>query len=95
MGITALLALFVVGTVIILVVGNDLPDPNHLSDRQVSQSTKIYDRTGQHLLYEVYDNQKRTLIGLEEMSPYVSKAVISVEDKNFYQHSGISIVSIL
>ena len=95
LGATALLALFVIGSVIILVVGNDLPDPNHLSDRQVSQSTKIYDRTGQHLLYEVYDNQKRTLIGLDEMSSYVAKAVISVEDKNFYQHSGISIVSIL
>ncbi|MCX6780104.1 MAG: transglycosylase domain-containing protein, partial [Candidatus Magasanikbacteria bacterium] len=92
---TGVLALFVIGTVFLLIISNDLPDPNHLSDRQVSQSTKIYDRTGQHLLYEIYDNQKRTLIEMSEMSPYIGKAVISIEDKNFYQHNGISILSII
>lgn len=95
LGTTALLALFVIGTVSLLIISNDLPDPNHLSDRQVSQSTKIYDRTGEHLLYEIYENQKRTLIGLQDMSPYVGKAIISIEDKNFYQHNGISILSIM
>ena len=92
---TLVLAGFVVGTGVILYVSKDLPDPNHLNDRQVSQSTKIYDRTGTHLLYEVYNNQKRTLIGLDQMSPYMPKAVIAVEDKNFYTHSGISVISIL
>ncbi len=94
-GATALLAIFVIGTVALLILNNDLPDPNHLSDRQVSQSTKIYDRTGQHLLYEIYDNQKRTLVDMNNMSPYIGKAVISIEDKNFYQHNGISVLSIL
>lgn len=94
LGATAVLALFVIGTVTILVISNDLPDPNHLNDRQVSQSTKIYDRTGEHLLYEIYGKQKRTLVDTENMSPYIGKAVVSIEDKNFYQHSGISVLSI-
>jgi 1A family penicillin-binding protein len=76
-------------------VSKDLPDPNHLSDRQVWQSTKIYDRTGQHLLYEAYQNQKRTLITLKEMSSFLPKAVVSIEDKNFYNHPGIAVKSIL
>lgn len=95
LGATALLALFVVGTILIAAISSDLPDPNHLSNRQVSQSTKIYDRTGEHLLYEVYDNQKRTLIGSEDMSPHIGKAIISIEDKNFYEHNGIRILSIM
>ncbi len=88
------LAGFVVGTITVIWIGKDLPDPNRLSDRQVSQSTKIFDRTGEHLLYEVYQNQKRTLVGLDQISPLVPKAVIAIEDKNFYTHSGVAFLSI-
>jgi membrane carboxypeptidase/penicillin-binding protein len=31
----------------------DLPDPGKLTERQVKQSTKIYDRTGTTILYEI------------------------------------------
>lgn len=86
---------FILGTIVIVWIGKDLPDPNRLSDRQVSQSTKIYDRTGEHLLYEVYQNQKRTLVGLDQMSPMIPKAVVAVEDKKFYEHSGVAVLSIM
>ncbi len=86
---------FVLGTVVVIWIGKDLPDPNRLNDRQVSQSTKIYDRTGEHLLYEVYQNQKRTLIGLDQISPLIPKAVIAVEDRKFYEHSGVAFLSII
>ena len=33
---------------------HNLPDPSALSERTVAQSTKIYDRTGQTLLYEMH-----------------------------------------
>src|SRR3989339_1189808 len=89
-----ILSAFVVGTVVVIWIGKDLPDPNRLSDRQVIQSTKIYDRTGEHLLYEVYQNQKRTLVELNQMSPYLPKAVIAIEDKNFNNHSGVAFLSI-
>ncbi len=88
------LAGFVFGTAIVIWIGKDLPDPNRLSDRQVSQSTKIFDRTGEHLLYEIYQNQKRTLVGLEQMSPLLPKAVVAVEDKKFYEHNGVALLSI-
>jgi 1A family penicillin-binding protein len=87
--------LFIVGTITVAVVSRDLPDPNKLSDRQISQSTKIYDRTGEHLLFEVYQNQKRTLVEMDQISNYVKEATVAVEDKNFYTHSGIRIQSII
>lgn len=82
-------------TILVAWVSRDLPDPNNLSDRQISQSTKIYDRTGEHLLYEIYQNQKRTNVDLAQMSPWLAKATIAVEDKNFYQHNGIRPLSII
>ncbi len=87
--------IFVVGTGVVAYVSRDLPDPNKLNDRQVSQSTKIYDRTGTHLLYEVYQNQKRTLVDLDQIATSAQKATIAVEDKNFYTHGGIQISSII
>ncbi|EKD43671.1 MAG: Penicillin-binding protein 1A, partial [uncultured bacterium] len=97
--------LYIVGSIILVgiiaaigvlaYVSKDLPDPNRLSEREIWQSTKIYDRTGEHLLYEAYQNQKRTLVGLDQMMPLLPKAVVSIEDKGFYQHSGVQVRSIL
>ncbi len=86
---------FIAGTAVVAYISRDLPDPNKINDRQVSQSTKIYDRTGTHLLYEIYQNQKRTLVELNQIATYAQKATIAVEDKNFYSHGGIQITSII
>lgn len=87
--------IFVVGTITVAWISRDLPDPNKINDRQVSQSTKIYDRTGTHLLYEIYQNQKRTLVDLDQIATFAQKATIAVEDKGFYQHGGIQVTSII
>ncbi len=67
-----------------------LPSPDRMIDRQLKQSTKIYDRDGKTLLYEVYGDQNRTMLSLDEISPYVKYATLSAEDRNFYNHHGIS-----
>ncbi len=94
-GVILIISGFIVGTGVVAWVSRDLPDPDKINDRQVSQSTKIYDRTGTHMLYEVYLNQKRTLVNLDQMATSALNATIAVEDKNFYQHSGIQIKSII
>lgn len=66
-----------------------LPDPNRLLGRNVPESTKIYARD-ESLLYEVHGEYKRTLVNLDQISPYLVKATIAAEDKNFYNHVGIS-----
>ena len=89
------LVLFIAGTAVVAWISRDLPDPNKINDRQVSQSTKIYDRTGEHMLYEIYQNQKRTLVNLDQIAASALKATVAVEDKNFYQHGGIQVKSII
>src|SRR3989344_4242393 len=72
----------------------NLPDPNRLAERPVTESTKILDRNGK-LLYEVYGEVKRTLIPLSEVPGHTTDAIIAIEDKNFYQHRGISFTGII
>jgi len=71
-----------------------LPDPNRLLGRNVPQSTKIYDRGGK-LLYEIHGEVKRTLVNLDQIPTDVQNAAVAVEDKNFYQHGGISITGLI
>jgi len=73
----------------------DLPRPEVFTERQIIQSTKIYDRTGQILLYEVYGEEKRTWVPLKNIPEYLKQAVISAEDSNFYHHFGVDLKGIL
>jgi 1A family penicillin-binding protein len=65
-----------------------LPDFNNFENRYVANSTKIYDRTGKIVLYNIHDNIKRTEVPLSEMSLFVQQATISIEDAHFYEHYG-------
>ena len=84
------IALLVVAFSLLLiwVASLDLPDFNNFENRDVANSTKIYDRTGKIVLYNIHDNIKRTEVPLSEMSPYIAKATISIEDAHFYEHFG-------
>ena len=73
---------------------HDLPDPNRLMERQVAQSTKIYDRTGTTVLYDIHGAEKRTLISLKDVPETLKNATISIEDKDFYKHGGFSLWAI-
>ncbi|MCK4554757.1 PBP1A family penicillin-binding protein, partial [Candidatus Parcubacteria bacterium] len=78
------------GLVAVAWLSRTLPDPNRLMERQVAQTTKIYDRTGEIILYEIHGDQKRTLVSLDEIPEYLKNATIAIEDKDFYQHGGFS-----
>lgn len=69
----------------------DLPDPKKLEDRKMAESTKIYDRTGETLLYEIHGEEKRTAVSLSEISPKLINATLAIEDTNFYHHFGVDL----
>jgi 1A family penicillin-binding protein len=72
----------------------DLPDPGKLTERQVKQSTKIYDRTGTTILYEIGEI-KRTWVPLNELPDHIKQATIVAEDDDFYKHHGLDFKGIL
>ena len=87
------------GILILLIMfmwfSRDIPRPDKIIDRSVAQSTKIYDRTGEHLLFEAFDTQRRTIIGLDQIPEYVKWSTILIEDKKFYEHGGFDVKGII
>lgn len=71
-----------------------IPDLSSFQSRKVTESTKIYDRTGTVLLYDTGTNVKSTSVPLSSMSPYLQKGTIAIEDSNFYNNIGIEPSSI-
>lgn len=92
-----LLAVFIfcLGILIIWAANLKIPNLDSFDQRQVVQSTKIYDRTGKVLLYDANQNTKRTVVPFDEISPNVKNAVLAVEDKNFYSHGGVVFSSLI
>ena len=97
-------AVVIIGAIILLVTGTSLvwavaiPIPDFdasLQEKKLSNSTKIYDRTGKILLYDVNGNIRRTVVPITAVSANMKKAILAAEDSNFYYHLGVQPSSIL
>jgi penicillin-binding protein 1A len=73
----------------------DIPDFSAFENREVSNSTKIYDRTGKIVLYDLYQNVRRTNVDFESISPFIKNATVAIEDGDFYTHHGFRPLSFL
>ena len=73
----------------------NLPSFQEIPKITLAQSTKIYDRDGSHLLYEIHGEEKRTVVSQEEIPKFLEEATIAIEDKDFYKHPAFSWDSIL
>lgn len=85
-----------------------LPNPKSLTERSISQTTKIYDRTGEHVLYEIFGEENRTLKKMQEgfclddkldhdlkgIPLFAVQATIAAEDRKFCDHAGFDLVGI-
>ena len=80
---------------VFLYFAKDLPSPGKVTSRFVAESTKIYDRTGNYILYDIHGEEKRTLIPFEEMPETIRYATIALEDQEFYSHRGLKFSSII
>lgn len=83
------------GALIILISTFKIPDFHSFEDRKVINSTKIYDRTGEILLYDIHQDIKRTNIPFSDMGSNIKNATVAVEDASFYTNSGIKVTSII
>src|SRR3990167_9761405 len=67
----------------------NLPRPEKFTETPFIQSTKIYDRTGKVLLYDIYGEEKREIIPFDNISNNLKHAVLASEDARFYNHYGV------
>lgn len=77
------------GAAVFIYFAKDLPDPSKISERQITESTKIFDRTGQIILYDIHGEEKRTVVPFDQISQFAKDATVATEDANFYQHQGL------
>ena len=66
-----------------------IPDLSSFEERRVLQSTKIYDRTGEILLYDLHQDVRRTVVPFENINRNIKNASIAIEDDQFYNHYGV------
>ena len=77
---------FLVSTILFAWYARDLPQPDKIVRRE-GFATRIYDREGE-LLYDIFGDQRRNPVDLEEVPEYLRQATIAIEDKGFYTHQG-------
>lgn len=65
-----------------------------LDERKIAQTSVIYDRTGEVVLYEIHGEENRKIIEPQEIPDIVRVATIVAEDKSFYSHFGFDPLAI-
>ncbi len=83
------------GALFIWIATLDIPDLSSFDERKVQQSTKIYDRTGDVLLYDLHQDIRRTIVPYENISRHIKNATVAIEDDTFFEHSGVRPLAIL
>lgn len=68
--------------------------PSELAKRVQTTVTKYYDRNGVLLWEDKGDDDYKLVVESEDISDYMKEATIAIEDREFYQHNGFSIVGI-
>ena len=84
---------FAIGAYIIYHYSRDLPDYNQLRQYHPPSITRMYAADGK--LIEEYAKEHRIFVPITAIPKSLVQAFIAAEDKNFYSHSGIDIVSII
>ena len=74
-------------------IASTLPEGSRIGDLgDMAQATQIYDAADKPV-FTIFKEQ-RIEVPLEQVSPNLIKAVLSVEDQRFYEHSGVDMIRI-
>lgn len=96
LGVAAFGALCVVaGGIAVLAIAATLPSDTEIANLKIPESTKIYDRTGEVLLYDLSENQQRVVVPLSDFPDVLKEATIAIEDERFYSTPGVDPIGIM
>ncbi len=93
--VAIILTLLSSGLILLWLSTLQIPDFKSLEERKVSESTKIYDRTGTTLLYDIHQGVTRKVVAYGDISPYLLNATVAIEDSDFYNHHGVKFESMI
>lgn len=81
--------------ILVLEISKKLPTTDQIVNRQVAQSTKFYDRTGEVVLYEMGNDRKRTVLTFDRIPQSIKDATIAIEDERFYSEPAFDLRGIM
>jgi len=81
-------ALIGAGAGLLFVYTTDLPQVDALENYRPSSITELYDDHGR--VIGSFALQRRVVAGYDDFAPVLRDALVSIEDKDFYRHSGIN-----
>lgn len=71
-----------------MAVASELPKLEDRQQYKVSKASVMYDDQG-NVITRLRNNQNRILVPSDQISPVMKQAVVSIEDRRFYEHTGI------
>lgn len=74
---------------LLLVYSTDLPQVEQLERYRPSSVTELYDGKGR--VIGTFALQRRVIVTYDDYPQVLRNALVSIEDKNFYRHSGINV----
>ena len=89
-----ILAITVAGAGYLYAIIRSTPDLDVNAVLQLSQPSRVYDNKEQ-FMDNVQTDEQRFIVQIDQMSPYLPKAFVSIEDERFYTHKGIDVKRIV
>lgn len=72
-------------------LSRNLPVVGEIATHELIESTKIFDRSGEKLIYEIHGEEKRTFLPPEKIPDIFREATLAVEDSGFYEHAAFDL----
>ena len=69
--------------------------PEELAKRVQTTVSKYYDRNGELLWEDKGSGDYKLVVDNSEISDYVKKATVAIEDRDFYKHKGVDLTAII
>ncbi len=71
-----------------MAVARELPSLESRNEYKAAKNSVVYDAQGRKIA-ELTGSTNRILVGPDKIAPVIKHAIVSIEDKRFYEHSGV------
>lgn len=83
----------IVGTAIVSVSGESAGDTDDLVEARLPQTTTLLDSNGTPFAH--FYEQRRTNVEEKDIAPVMKQAIVSIEDRRFFEHNGVDFKGIV
>ena len=78
---------------LVTAIASQLPQYDPAHQQKIAHDGYIYDRHGQ-LLAVLRGKESRVILNSDQIAPIMKQAIVSIEDKRFYEHNGVDLHAI-